>query len=197
MWPRSMAVSSRSRRRGPRGRGGRRRAPGTTRRSVSSRRSVPPSSTRVGAEDHHVLPVGGDARNLEVERARGFSGRHCERVRPHAAHLSDADAVAKDPGADDEVRRRVIPILCRLAVESACRDLLMARRFARGDARGDVEAAWEEATGSREKVALALRDDRKADLGGWLDRPRRRAAMRVIGSHGHDGLARDPVGAGP
>jgi hypothetical protein len=95
------------------------------------------------------------------------------------------------------VRRRVIPILCRLAVESACRDLLMARRFARGDARGDVEAAWEEATGSREKVALALRDDRKADLGGWLDRPRRRAAMRVIGSHGHDGLARDPVGAGP
>jgi hypothetical protein len=71
----------------------------------------------------------------------------------------------------------------------------MARRFARGDARSDIEAAWEDAAGSREKVALALRDDRRADLGGWLDRPRRRAAMQVIGSGSHDGLVRDPIGA--
>jgi hypothetical protein len=85
---------------------------------------------------------------------------------PTQRYLSDADAVAKDPGADEEVRRRVIPVPCRLAVESACRDLFMARRFARGDARADIKAAWEDAPGSREKVALALRNDRKADLGG-------------------------------
>ncbi|MGH7393639.1 MAG: hypothetical protein ACREM3_29920, partial [Candidatus Rokuibacteriota bacterium] len=86
-------------------------------------------------------------------------------------------------------------VLCRLAVESACRDLFMARRFARGDARADIEAAWQNATASREKLALALQDDRKADLSGWLNRPRRRAAMNVISSGSHDGLTRDPIGA--
>jgi recombinational DNA repair ATPase RecF len=142
-----------------------------------------------------VRRLGIDARVLEVERAEGSRVDIVNASDPTQRYLSDADAVAKDPGADDEVRRRVIPILCRLAVESACRDLLMARRFARGDARAEIEAAWQNATASREKLALALQDDRKADISGWLNRPRRRAAMNVISSGSHGGLTRDPIGA--
>jgi recombinational DNA repair ATPase RecF len=143
-----------------------------------------------------VRRLGVDARILEVERAEGSRVEIVNASDPAQRYLSDADAVAKDPGADDDVRRRVIPVLCRLAVESACRDLFMARRFARGDARAEIEAAWEAATGSREKLAIALNDDRRADIRGWLANGRRRqAAMGVIGSGSHDGLTRDPIGA--
>ena len=83
-----------------------------------------------------------------------------------------------------------------MAVESSCRDLFMARRYGRGESRESVEKTWQNAQTSKQRVALALRDDAAADLRGWLDAGgRRRSGMRVIASSSHAGLDRDPVDA--
>ncbi|NEE03783.1 AAA family ATPase [Phytoactinopolyspora halotolerans] len=140
--------------------------------------------------------LGIDARILRVDRTAGSRVEVTDDEDPTRRYLSDAKAVALDPNANDEVRRRVIPVLCRLAVENACRDLFMARRFGRGDRRADVERAWEDTRTSRQALALALRDDARADVNGWLRRDRRLdAAMRVIGRGAHDGLLGDAAGA--
>ncbi|NDL60415.1 AAA family ATPase [Phytoactinopolyspora mesophila] len=140
--------------------------------------------------------LGIDARILEVHRAEGSKVEVVNASDPAQRYLSDAHAVARDPGADAEVRRRIIPVLCRLAVENACRELFTARRYAHGIGRDDVEAAWDQARTTRQRVALVLHDDPAADLRPWIARgSRRNGAMQVIGRDSHHGLERDAVGA--
>jgi recombinational DNA repair ATPase RecF len=136
-----------------------------------------------------------DARIVRVHRSEGSRVAVVPETDPAQRHLDDARAVVKDPGADRAVRRRVVPILCRLAVESACRDIVFARRLGRGDARSDVEQAWDDAKTARRHLALALRDDARADLTTWTNPGRRGNAMRVIGRANHDGLDGDALGA--
>lgn len=136
------------------------------------------------------------ARVVQVHRSAGSRVQVRPMTDPAERHLDDARAVAKDPGSDPAVRGRVIPILCRLAVESACRDLVFARRLGRGDQRREVEQAWDDARTARHHLALALRDDAKADIDAWVNRGRRRSdALHVIGKGGHQGLDRDALGA--
>ncbi|MFW6090630.1 MAG: AAA family ATPase [Actinomycetota bacterium] len=143
-----------------------------------------------------VRRLGIDARILEVNRAEESRIEVAGGSDPTTRYFDEAHAVARDRGTDEVVWRRVIPVLCRMAVENACRDLYMARRYSRGEARPDVERVWDEAHSARDRIALALRDDAGSDIGGWLDAGRRRrSAMRVVGSSSHAGLDRDPVDA--
>ncbi len=143
-----------------------------------------------------VRRLGIDARILQVNRAANSRIEIVGSSDPTQRYFDEAHAVARDRGTDEVLWRRVIPVLCRMAVENACRDLFMARRYTRGEARQEVEATWEKAHSTRERIALAVRDDARADIEGWIGaRPRRRAAVRVIGSSSHAGLDRDPVGA--
>lgn len=142
-----------------------------------------------------VRRLGIDARILEVHRAEGSRVEITTGSDPASRYFDEAHAVARDR-VDEVVWRRVIPLLCRMAVESACRELFMARRYSRGESRDAVEKLWEGAQTSRKRVALALRDDAEADLRGWVnDGQRRKAGMDVVTSSSHAGLGRDPVGA--
>lgn len=143
-----------------------------------------------------VRRLGIDARILEVNRAEESRIEVTGSSDPTKRYFDEAHAVARDRGTDEVVWRRVIPVLCRMAVENACRDLFMARRYSRGQARPDVERVWEEAHSARDRITLALRDDTGSDISGWLDAgSRRKSGMRVIGSSSHAGLDRDPVDA--
>jgi recombinational DNA repair ATPase RecF len=140
-----------------------------------------------------VRRLGIKARILNVNRLAGSRVEVVAGSDPTKRYLDDAFAVAMDGHADDVVRGRAIPALCRMAVESACKDLFMARRYGRGESREAVEKAWEDARTPRQRIALALRDDSGGDVGHWLGaRPGRRPAMAVIGSANHGGLRRDP-----
>ncbi len=143
-----------------------------------------------------VRRLGIDARILQVFRDAGSRVEVTTASDPTSRYFDEAHAVARDKGTDEVVWRRVIPLLCRMAVESACRDLVMARRYGRGESRDAVETLWEDAQTARQRIALAVRDDPEADVGGWINgRDRRRAAMAVVGSSSHAGLDRNPIGA--
>ncbi|MGH3517623.1 MAG: hypothetical protein ACRDQ7_09465 [Haloechinothrix sp.] len=83
-----------------------------------------------------------DARILDVCRDTHSALEVTPSLDPARRYLDDAFAVAKDDKVPPDVKARVIPGLCRMAAESAARDVYMARRFTAGDTRSEVEGAW-------------------------------------------------------
>lgn len=161
------------------------------------------------AEDRQVVVFSHDDRLPQAVRQMGVHARILQVCRdansgvevtacmdPARRFLADAFAVAKDPGIAVDVKARVLPGVCRMAVEAAARDAYMARHFAAGDQRVDVEEVWQAAEGTSRRLALALHDDKEADLSGWLNAERwRRPARQIVTKATHEGLTRDPVGA--
>lgn len=158
------------------------------------------------AQDRQVVVLSHDDRLPEAVRRMNVNARILEvyrepssRVRidnafdPARRYLKDAFAIAGD-GLSDEVKARVIPNLCRLAVEAAARDVFLARRLSSGQDRTSVEEAWMDTHRTAQRVALAVYDDKDADLNRWLGaRPWRRPALRICTKDVHEGLTRDPL----
>lgn len=82
---------------------------------------------------------------------------------PVSRYLEDAFAVARaaEDGLPEKAARRVVPGLCRLAIDAACTEVVRRRRLARGDRHGEVEEALGAVSGSKALAALALFDDEK------------------------------------
>jgi recombinational DNA repair ATPase RecF len=136
------------------------------------------------------------ARLLEVSREVGSVVSITETETPAARYLDDARAMASNLQLSDDVKLRVLPYLCRMAVESQCRDLYFGRRLADGDRRTDVEDSWNAATKTRSRLALVVHGHPKADLDPWLGASRqRRLALKVCSGAPHDGLRSDPHAA--
>jgi hypothetical protein len=95
-----------------------------------------------------------DASVVELRRALDPVGRY----------LEDALAVAGTAGLPSSAAARVVPGLCRLALEAACMEVVRRRRLSRGERYGDVERALAEAGRLVRLLALALFDD--AERGG-------------------------------
>ncbi|WP_154663639.1 ATP-binding protein [Saccharomonospora iraqiensis] len=116
---------------------------------------------------------------------------------PVERSLDDAFALCKDrENLPEDVLARVLPGLCRMAVETAAREVYMGRRFARGDARVDVEDTWQAADRTQQKLALALHDAPEADVSGWRNRARHRGnTYALVVRNVHTGLRRDPMDA--
>lgn len=146
---------------------------------------LPETARRLGIGCHIVEVHRGARSVVDVVPSREPSGRY----------LDDARAVASDFEVPDATRVRVIPELCRMAVESACREVYFGRNLLAGRGRGDIEDQWSQSPKTRQRVALALdRDNRELDA--WLERDRRRPrALTACGRAAHEGLIRDPHGA--
>ena len=91
---------------------------------------------------------------VEVRRAQDPVGRYIE----------DALAVARTDALPREAAGRVVPGLCREALEVACMEALRRRRIGRGEAHADVEDVLQKARSLKPLLALTLFDD--ADRGG-------------------------------
>jgi len=78
---------------------------------------------------------------------------------PVKRHVDDALAVAQTEGLPVAAARRVIPGLCRLAIEAACTEAVRRRRLARGERHTDVEDVLAGCAGTKAFVSLALFDD--------------------------------------
>jgi hypothetical protein len=143
-----------------------------------------------------VRRLGIEARILHVTRHETSRVEVVTESDPAERYLADAFAVAKDPRAGELVRRRAIPALCRLAVERACQEMFMARRYGRGEDRAAVEQEWQDAQRTRQRIALALTDDASGDIDGWLGRrPGRRVAAAIVGRGNHEGVRGNPIEA--
>jgi ABC-type Mn2+/Zn2+ transport system ATPase subunit len=99
-----------------------------------------------------------DATVIEVSRGARSVVTCSKTLDPVERRLRDARTVAMEEGLPSEVKGRVVPTLCRQAVEAAARDVVRSRRLGRGESHQQVEDDIEAAGKLRQVVALALFD---------------------------------------
>jgi ABC-type Mn2+/Zn2+ transport system ATPase subunit len=78
---------------------------------------------------------------------------------PAERALDDAVALMREGELSNEVRQRVVPGFCRIAVEARCTDLVRRHLLARGEPYEKVEATLVDAERLGAKIGLALRND--------------------------------------
>jgi recombinational DNA repair ATPase RecF len=131
---------------------------------------------------------------IEVSRRENSAVEVRKALDPVSKYLADAFQVAKTAGLPAQAARRVIPGLCRFAVEAACMEAVRRRRLAKGENYAAVEQLLAEAShGLTKLVALTLFDD--AERGGEVLAALRKAEPRFPdtfqtlnrGAHGIDG----------
>ena len=106
-----------------------------------------------------VRRLGIDARAIEVTRREGSVVQLRPGRDPVSRNIEDAIAVAKTEGLPAATAKRVIPGLCRVAIEAACAEAVRRRRLARGERHTDVEDLLASCSGTKTFVSLALFDD--------------------------------------
>jgi len=141
-----------------------------------------------------VRRLGIPATIIEVARRENSAVEVRRALDPVSKYLADAFAVAKTTGLPAQAARRVIPGLCRFAVEAACMEAVRRRRLAKGENYAAVEELLADAShGLTRLVALTLFDD--ADRGGDVLASLRKAEptfpdtfqMLNRGAHGAEG----------
>ncbi|ATE57062.1 ATP-binding protein [Actinosynnema pretiosum] len=156
------------------------------------------------AQDRQVVVFSHDDRLPEVVRDLNLPGAKIVEITRGAGsritvgtsldqadrYVSDADALVKDPGVTDDLKARVLPLLCRLAVEAVAKRVLYARRLAAGVDRPAAEVEWEAEHGTRARVLL-VHEERWINQG---NRPHRARTMRVCGRDVHQGTTRELPG---
>jgi recombinational DNA repair ATPase RecF len=137
-----------------------------------------------------------DARLVEVTRDAQSFVSVAETLDPAKRYLDDARATALDSGVEETLKRRVIAEMCRLGLESRCRDVFFGKELAGGARRRDVEDKWTSALGTGRKVALAVMGEKNAHLKPWIEQGRDRQrpmAFGVCTSAPHDGVRTSPM----
>jgi hypothetical protein len=137
-----------------------------------------------------------EARILQVFRGSDSAVTVTPCLDPAQRFLEDAFAICKDCHVPEDVRTRVLPGLCRAAIEAAAREVYMTRRLRQGDSRVDVEESWSATTRTPQRIALAVHGNADADVSGWRNRARWRRVACAIATNGvHVGLRNDPMDA--
>jgi hypothetical protein len=103
--------------------------------------------------------LGLNARVLEVARAERSEVTIRLRRHPVEDYVADARAVLATEEYPDEARRRVIPGLCRNAVEAACAETTRRRLLGQGAPLREVNEAIDGAGRLYPRLALALFGD--------------------------------------
>ncbi len=90
---------------------------------------------------------------------------------PVQAAIEDARAVELSGGLPDEVTRRVVPSLCRQAIEAACLESGRRRLLGIGMGLDECEEKWADAVRLLPRIAIALYGDadRAGDVYGTLN----------------------------
>lgn len=125
------------------------------------------------ADTRQVVVFTHDDRLPEAVRRLRIPARHVQVLRraesvvevreiedPVSRYFADATALLRSEGIDPEIVRRVVPGLCRQALEAACVEAVRRRQLQAGVAHDDVERALDLARTLTEKFALALFDER-------------------------------------
>ena len=78
---------------------------------------------------------------VEVTRREGSVVELRRALDPVGRYLEDALAVAGTADLPSSAAARVVPGLCRLALEAACMEVVRRRRLSRGEPHAEVERA--------------------------------------------------------
>jgi ABC-type hemin transport system ATPase subunit len=130
------------------------------------------------------------ARIAEVMRGANSAVTVTESSRPATRMLEDAFAIAADEAVPDAVKKAAVPMLCREALESTACDVFSARVLAKGKSNRDFEDAWEKATSTKRRIALAVNPDDDTAVEKWLSGgSARREALTAAAKGAHIGVA--------
>lgn len=136
-----------------------------------------------------IRETGIDARLVEVVRESGSKVSVRDNINPALRQVNDVFALVKDDRLSPGVKAKVLPGLCRIALESAAQQSFYARQALAGRPRAEFEAAWQAAKKTRVRLALAVHGDASTDVTGWLKaKPARDRALRLCNAV-HDGAA--------
>jgi hypothetical protein len=135
-----------------------------------------------------VLEVArGDRSEITIRRLHG----------PSANYLSDARAILKSEAFPKLAQRRVVPGLCRHAVEAACIDVVRRRRIEAGHPHDAVEEMLDRHAKLMERLALAVYDDadRAGEIYGWANAKLKTAGgdtVRALNAGAHELIDDNP-----
>lgn len=132
------------------------------------------------------------ARIVEVMRAANSAISVVDSTRPATRLLDDAFAIAADDAVPEDIKRSAIPALCREALEATAWDVYASKAFAGGQSRDDIEKAWENASKTARRLALALAGNANDDLAvdKWKSGGRaRRDTLSVVNKGVHQGVS--------
>ena len=136
------------------------------------------------ADTHQVVVFTHDTRLPAAIRSLGLPARILQVLRradsavevhpagdPCEMLLADAGALAAGGTVPAVVAARVVPGICRVALEEVCIELTRRRRLGRGDAHDELEAALGSPTKLVTWLALAVLDDDRQGGGvyAWLN----------------------------
>ena len=145
-----------------------------------------------------VRRLGIKATVIEVTRKEGSLVAPRPSKDPVSRYIEDAMALAKTNDLPKEVARRVVPGLCRQAIEAACMEAIRRRRIGRGEPHADVEDLLAGLTGTRSIAALALFDDkdRAGEVLTRLNKENKTWAdtFRAVNEGSHEAFPGDVVG---
>ena len=96
---------------------------------------------------------------IEVVRREGSVVEIRRAEDPVGRYIEDALAVARTDALPREAAGRVVPGLCREALEVACMEAVRRRRIGKGEPHSTVETLLQRAKGLKPLVALTLFDD--------------------------------------
>ncbi len=129
-----------------------------------------------------------DAHLIEVTRESGSTLVVKPAEDPARRYVEDAFALVADENVPAEIKQRACPALFRFAIESAARQVYFTRRNVEGKAQQESEGLWSAATTVNSCVALALKDDKTADISGWRAyRAYRWPALQIANKGVHQG----------
>jgi hypothetical protein len=134
---------------------------------------------------------------LEVTRRQGSLVDVVASEDPALRYLRDAAGLTKDPAVDPTVASRVVPGLCRLAIDAACVDTIRGRRLANGATHAQVESLLENNPKLYPRTALALFDD-ETRTGQVLQRLNQYGAwaanvFKACNKGAHEGASREQL----
>jgi DNA repair exonuclease SbcCD ATPase subunit len=129
------------------------------------------------------------ARIVELVRGANSVVTVTESTRPADRLLEDAFAIAIDEAVPDDIKKKAVPLLCREALEVTAWDVFSSRQFTAGNSRTELEDIWNDATTTRQRVALAVDPTNNAEIDKWLaGGSARRATMAVATKGAHAGV---------
>lgn len=97
-----------------------------------------------------------NAQVLQVNRRSNSRVAVAESLTPVRRYLDEAKLMAKSEKVPPEVRQRVVPSLCREAVEAVCAEVVRGHGVAAGRRADEVDEELRATTSLRGQLALAL-----------------------------------------
>ena len=136
-----------------------------------------------------VRRAGIEASIVEVTRGEGSVVQVRNAHDPAQRYLSDANAMARDTKLPEETKRRLMPGMLRMALETQAKERYFTTQLALGKPILELEAKWTSTQKTGQRIALAVFDDAQKDLGDWLAaRPFRRRGLGICSTAVHEGI---------